>query len=97
VQIRGTPFYKKLFGAKQYDNITAKKTKWFQESSQANQNARKQLGDGNYHHRLLAFMHIPLPQFADDSELRILSGRRREPIEGSTEGSGLYDALQQQA
>lgn len=90
---REASFYKKLIGAKQYDNITAGQTKWLQESSRANQIARKRHGDGNYRHRSLAFMHIPLPQFADDRKLRILSGQRREPTEGSTEDSGLYDAL----
>ena len=94
-QVRqGASLYRKWLSAQKYDNITAAQTEWFQESSRANQAAREQHGDGNHQHRSLAFMHIPLPQFANDRKLRILSGRRRERTEGSTDDSGLYDALE---
>lgn len=92
--VRESPFYKKWFVAKQYDDITAKQKEWFQDSSRDNQTARKQYSYGHYRHRSLAFMHIPLPQFADDKKLRKITGERREPTEGSTEDSGLYDALE---
>ena len=91
--VREAPFYDKWSRGKEYDRITPEQVEWFRERSQANRTARKQHKDGSYHKHSLAFMHIPPPKFADDSELRILSGRRREPTEGSSEDSGLYDAL----
>lgn len=85
---RKAPFYRK-----EYDCIKLTQTRWFRESSQANRKAREQYNDGTPFHQSLAFLHIPIPKFADDSKLQIGSGRRREPTEGSSDDSGLYDAL----
>lgn len=83
----------KWFRGKEYERITAEQTEWFRKSARANQATREQHNDGTYCHHSLAFVHIPLPVFADDSKLQKISGRRREPTEGSDEDSGLYHAL----
>lgn len=88
-----TSLNRRSSGVNRYDNITAGQTRWFKTISRANHVARQQHDDVDYHHRSLAFLHIPIPQFADDRKLRILSGQRRERTEGSTDDSGLYDAL----
>lgn len=43
-------------------------------------------------HMSLAFMHIPLPEYAD-SDLVFTGGHRREPTEGSSFNSRFYDVL----
>ncbi|WQF83982.1 Putative metallo-dependent phosphatase [Colletotrichum destructivum] len=43
----------------------------------------------------LAFMHIPFPKYAGD-DLSISGGKRREPTEGPSINTHLYDALVQE-
>ncbi|KAK3717479.1 hypothetical protein LTR37_005869 [Vermiconidia calcicola] len=44
-------------------------------------------------HLSLAFVHIPLPEYADSSNLVMTGGHRREPTEGPSFNSRFYDVL----
>ena len=66
---------------------------WFTNASQALRKVRAEIGDyESYRPLSLAFMHIPLPEYADES-LAITGGQRREPTEGPSFNSQFYDAL----
>lgn len=80
-----------------YDWIKQSQIDWFTSTSQALRKAREanheDEGDIPKHYHLsLAFMHIPLPEYAD-SHLIIRGGRRREPTEGPSFNSHFYRAL----
>ncbi|KAL8789422.1 MAG: hypothetical protein Q9213_001179 [Squamulea squamosa] len=75
-----------------YDWIKQSQIDWFTHASQALRRARNSEDNHNHSHVSLAFMHIPLPEYAA-SDLIIKGGHRREPTEGPSFNSHLYDAL----
>lgn len=81
-----------------YDSIKQSQIDWFTSTSQSLRNARETMHkkddnlNGNGSYVSLAFMHIPLPEYADDS-LKMVGGLRREPTEGPSFNSRFYDAL----
>jgi hypothetical protein len=78
-----------------YGWITQRQIDWFQNTSQELRKEREELHP-QYPHMSLAFMHIPLPEYADSS-LVIRAGRRREPTEGPSFNSHFYDALSKES
>jgi len=64
---------------------------WFLDTSQELRKERQERHPQKPH-TSLAFMHIPLPEYAD-SDLAIRAGHRREPTEGPSFNSHFYDAL----
>lgn len=76
-----------------YDPIKQSQIDWFTNVAQAQRRARKKdhTGDAS-HHLSLAFLHIPFPEFGD-RRIKIANGHRREPTEGPSYNSHLYDAL----
>ncbi|KAF2632353.1 Metallo-dependent phosphatase [Macroventuria anomochaeta] len=79
-----------------YDFIKQNQIDWFVNTSQTQRSAREHDNNDNRFHLSLAFLHIPLPEFKEDSHLSIRSGRRREPTEGPSFNSHFYDALVQE-
>jgi hypothetical protein len=75
-----------------YDPIKQSQIDWFTNTSQAQRRAREKDDNIDHFHLSLAFLHIPLPEFGDP-HLRLCSGLRREPTEGPSMNSHLYDAL----
>ena len=75
-----------------YDSIKQSQIDWFTCTSQALRKAREKNESGNGLHLSLAFMHIPLPEYAD-SNIIIKGGHRREPTEGPSFNSHFYNAL----
>lgn len=75
-----------------YDWIKQSQIDWFTSNSQALRKTREKNDNYNRFHLSLAFMHIPLPEYAD-SDLIIRGGHRREPTEGPSFNSHFYDAL----
>ena len=75
-----------------YDWIKQSQIDWFTQTSQALRKEREKDSNHGHFHHSLAFMHIPLPEFAD-SNLVINGGQRREPTEGPSFNSHFYDAL----
>ncbi|KAF8859351.1 Metallo-dependent phosphatase [Acephala macrosclerotiorum] len=75
-----------------YGWIKQSQIDWFTCTSQALRKARENHDNYNYLHLSLAFMHIPLPEYAD-SDLIVRGGRRREPTEGPSFNSHFYNAL----
>jgi 3',5'-cyclic AMP phosphodiesterase CpdA len=73
-----------------YAPIKQSQIDWFKSTSQQLRSERASNTDG--FHVSLAFLHIPLPEFGSD-ELLIMTGNRREPTEGPSENTHLYDAL----
>lgn len=67
---------------------------WFIHTAQSLRRARE--GAKSSHedppHLSLAFMHIPLPEYAD-TDLIMTGGHRREPTEGPSFNSRFYDVL----
>lgn len=59
------------------------------------QSLRQDRCDKDSIHLSLAFMHIPIPEYADIS-LVVRGGKRREPTEGPSLNSRFYDALTQE-
>jgi hypothetical protein len=75
-----------------YESIKQSQIDWFTNTSQAQRKAREKDNNDTYFHLSLAFQHIPLPEFGD-RHLCIRNGHRREPTEGPSYNSHLYDAL----
>ena len=75
-----------------YDWIKPSQIDWFTCTSQALRKAREKDDTHNRFHLSLAFMHIPLPKYAD-SNLIVKGGHRREPAEGPSFNSHFYNAL----
>ena len=75
-----------------YEPIKQTQIDWFTSTSQELRKAREKNNDRNRFHSSLVFMHIPLPEYAQ-SDLFITGGQRREPTEGPSFNSHLYDAL----
>ena len=75
-----------------YDYIKQSQINWFTNTSQALRKAREDSDSHNQSHLSLAFMHIPLPEYADPN-LVIKGGHRREPTEGPSFNSHFYDSL----
>lgn len=75
-----------------YDYIKQSQSDWFTNTSQALQKARENSDSHNQFHLSLAFMHIPLPEYADP-KLIVKGGHRREPTEGPSFNSHFYDSL----
>lgn len=75
-----------------YDPIKQSQIDWFTCTSQALRQDRREK-DNN--HLSLAFMHIPIPEYAD-SDLILRGGKRREPTEGPSFNSHFYDAMAQE-
>lgn len=74
-----------------YDWIKPSQIDWFIDTSQQLQKTREERHP-QIPHLSLAFMHIPLPEYAD-SDLAIRVGHRGEPTEGPSFNSHFYDAL----
>lgn len=74
-----------------YEWIKQSQIDWFLDTSQE---LRKERQERHLQkpHTSLAFMHIPLPEYAD-SDLALRAGHRREPTEGPSFNSHFYDAL----
>lgn len=75
-----------------YEPIKQSQIDWFRSTSQELRKAREKDNNHNRFHSSLAFLHIPLPEYAD-SDLPIMGGQRREPTEGPSVNSHLYEAL----
>ena len=75
-----------------YDWIKQSQIDWFTCTSQALRKAREGQDTHDNTHVSLAFMHIPLPEYAD-SKLEMAGGHRREPTEGPSFNSRFYDIL----
>lgn len=76
-----------------YDWIKQSQIDWFTSTSQALRKARQEHnGHDRFPHLSLAFMHIPLPEYAD-SNLIVTGGHRREPTEAPSFNSHFYNAL----
>lgn len=75
-----------------YDWIRQSQIDWFTCISQALRRAHEKNDSHKPFHLSLAFMHIPLPEYAD-SDLIIRGGHRREPTEGPSFNSHFYNAL----
>jgi hypothetical protein len=73
-----------------YTPIKQSQIDWFKSTSRQLRNERMSKSDG--FHISLAFLHIPLPEFGSE-ELMIMKGHRREPTEGPSQNTHLYDAL----
>ncbi|VUC24891.1 unnamed protein product [Clonostachys rosea] len=81
-----------------YDWIKRSQINWFTNTSQTLRKRREGRDTNRTSgapHLSLAFMHIPLPELADDSRLQV-GGQRREPTEGPSFNSHFYDVLQQE-
>lgn len=74
-----------------YDHIKQSQIKWFTETSQAKRKAREKNENDSRFHLTVAYFHIPLPEF--EGNVSIGNGHRREPTEGPSINSHLYDAL----
>ncbi|PQE02883.1 Phosphatase DCR2 protein [Rutstroemia sp. NJR-2017a BVV2] len=76
-----------------YDPIKQSQIDWFTHTAQTLRRARQNKNKNNQNfHLSLAFLHIPLPEFANPN-LTIRSGNRREPTEGPSFNSHFYNAL----
>ncbi|KAI1279499.1 Metallo-dependent phosphatase-like protein [Xylaria sp. FL0933] len=77
-----------------YEPISKSQIDWFKNTSRELRKDRESSLDSNdsLSHLSLAFMHIPIPEYADDS-LDIVGGQQREPTEGPSFNSHFYDAL----
>lgn len=75
-----------------YDWIKQSQIDWFMFTSQALRTARVEDDGHNQFHSSLAFMHIPLPEYADGN-LLLKGAHRREPTEGPSFNTRFYDAL----
>ena len=78
-----------------YDWIKQSQIDWFKCTSQALRKSRERQGAHDGTHLSLAFMHIPLPEYAD-GKLVMAGGHRREPTEGPSFNSRFYDVLASQ-
>lgn len=78
-----------------YDCIKQSQIDWFTSTSQELRRVRERDNMDNRSHPYLsmAFMHIPLPEYADDN-LTITSGRQGEPVMCPTVNSHFYQALE---
>lgn len=76
-----------------YDPIKQSQIDWFTSTSRA---LRHDRGEEDNTHLSLAFMHIPVPEYADN-DLILRGGKRREPTEGPSFNTHFYDALAQEA
>lgn len=74
-----------------YDWIKPSQIDWFIDTSQQLRKTREERHPQSPQISL-AFMHIPLPEYAD-SDLTIQVGHRGEPTEGPSFNSHFYDAL----
>lgn len=75
-----------------YEPIKQRQIDWLTRSCRAQRSVREKDDNLNHIHLSLVFQHIPLPEFRD-RHLSISSGHRREPPEGPSFNSHLYDAL----
>ncbi|KAI0809937.1 Metallo-dependent phosphatase-like protein [Xylaria sp. FL0064] len=77
-----------------YEPISKSQIDWFKNTSRRLRKERESSlrSKDSLSHVSLAFMHIPFPEYADDS-LDIVGGQRREPTEGPSLNSHFYDAL----
>ncbi|KAJ4353616.1 uncharacterized protein N0V89_005346 [Didymosphaeria variabile] len=76
-----------------YEAIQPSQIEWFRHISR--ESKEKQDTDSHRHHsyKSLVFIHIPFPEFADDDKLLRRGGQRREPTEGPSFNTHVYDAL----
>ncbi|KAI0130132.1 Metallo-dependent phosphatase-like protein [Xylariales sp. AK1849] len=75
-----------------YDPIKQSQIEWFTCKSKALRKVRVKDDNQHHLHKSLAFMHIPVPEYAD-TNLIIRGGHRGEPTEGPSFNSHFYDAL----
>ncbi|KAK9797882.1 putative Metallo-dependent phosphatase [Seiridium cardinale] len=75
-----------------YEPIKQSQIDWFTNTSKTLRRAREENPNSSRHHLSLAFMHIPLPEYAEN-DIVIRGGRRGEPTEGPSFNSHFYDAL----
>ncbi|KXH35469.1 phosphatase DCR2 [Colletotrichum simmondsii] len=78
-----------------YEPIQQSQINWFTTTSQHLKKTRIAEKDSISPFLSLAFMHIPFPEYAGD-DLSISGGKRREPTEGPSINTHLYDALVQE-
>ncbi|KAL0765959.1 hypothetical protein CaCOL14_011700 [Colletotrichum acutatum] len=78
-----------------YEPIQQSQIDWFISTSQHLRKIRITEKDSGSRFLSLAFMHIPFPEYAGD-DLSISGGKRREPTEGPSLNTHLYDALVQE-
>lgn len=78
-----------------YEPVMPSQIDWFTSSCQARQDMLERDHTERHHNLSLVFQHIPLPEF-EDSRLNIRNGHRREPSEGPSLNTNLYDALKQE-
>ncbi|KAF2115517.1 Metallo-dependent phosphatase-like protein [Lophiotrema nucula] len=79
-----------------YEAIQQSQIDWFVNTSQTLRQDRESTGSKKARHISLVYFHIPFPEFADDSKLTRIGGKRREPTEGPTINTHFYDALVQE-
>lgn len=81
-------------GAQDYGYITQSQIDWFSSTAKSLKSTRldHNAHDTQTHRSSLAFMHIPFPEYGDES-LIITAGKRREPTEGPSFNSHFYDVL----
>jgi hypothetical protein len=73
-----------------YGPIRPSQIDWYRNTSRQLREERESKSNG--FHAPLAFLHIPIPEFGAD-ELVVKAGSRREPTEGPSRNTHLYDAL----
>ena len=73
---------------KGYDWIKPNQIKWFKDTAAALKKGHKQF---TMIHLDMAFIHIPIPEYKDESAIRV--GQSREPPTAPTFNSGFRDAL----
>ena len=78
-----------------YQPISQNQINWFVKTSEEIQRELEKDEEEDCIHGSLVFHHIPVPEFKD-RRLIIHSGRRREPTEGPSNNTHLYDALVKQ-
>ncbi|KAK1517763.1 phosphatase DCR2 [Colletotrichum costaricense] len=78
-----------------YEPIQQSQIDWFTSTSRHLKKTRIAKRDASSPFLSLAFMHIPFPEYAGD-DLSISGGKRREPTEGPSINTHLYDALVQE-
>jgi 3',5'-cyclic AMP phosphodiesterase CpdA len=73
---------------KGYDWIKQNQIDWFRSTAQSLKKAHKEY---THHHMDVAFIHIPLPEYANPDNVRV--GNWSEPSTAPAFNSGFYDAL----
>lgn len=73
-----------------YDWIKQSQIDWFTSTAEG---LKKQHAKYSHIHMDMAFIHIPLPEYAMRDKNKMVGGEFREPVTAPTYNSGFYDAL----